>query len=448
MIDFKKLSKNYYNEALNTLLEFLKINSVYDETTQDKENPYGKGVSQALNYLKQVAIKYGFNATVYNNRVCEITYGDNGNDIGIFAHSDVVPASGNWNNPPFEPQIKDNKIFARGTSDDKGPLIASLFSLILLKENNLINNYKIRLVSGGDEERGSSCLDYYFNELKKPYVKYGFTPDADFPVIYGEKGIVNYTIKGSINLDFIDEINAGVASNVVIDKASVKLNYKKEEFILYLKNNNVKFELINDYIIFIGKSAHGSLPELGINSGIIMLKQLAQFYNNEFLKTISDQYLDYNGKGLNQCYESKNMGITTYNVGLILYKNNVFEMTVNFRYPEIVDCKKVIKEIQDITPLKIIKERESDYLYFDPNSEMIKALMDVYQKETNDYKSKPKTIGGGTYAKEAKTIVAFGSHFVGKEDHIHEENEKIDLEDFYNSISIYAHAIYKLGQLK
>ena len=58
------------------------------------------------------------------------------------------------------------------------------------------------------------------------------------------------------------------------------------------------------------------------------------------------------------------------------------------------------------------------------------------------------TIGGGTYAKEAKNTVAFGSHFMDKVDHIHEPNEKIDLEDLFNSMPIYAHAIYALGNLK
>ena len=173
MIDFKKLAKNYYSEALNNLIEFLKINSVYDENTVDEENPYGLGVSKALNFLKDLAQKYGFKANVYNNRVTEIVFGEKGNDIGIFAHSDVVPATGKWDSDPFSPDIRDNKLYARGTSDDKGPLMAAFFALVLLKENNLIDDYKVRLVSGGDEERGSSCLSYYFETLKKPDVDFG-----------------------------------------------------------------------------------------------------------------------------------------------------------------------------------------------------------------------------------------------------------------------------------
>ena len=98
-------------------------------------------------------------------------------------------------------------------------------------------------------------------------------------------------------------------------------------------------------INFIGKSAHGSLPELGINSGIIALKVLGEVYDLGFLKRIAKDYEDVNGKNLNQYYVSKNLGQTTYNVGLISYLNQEFEMKVNFRYPENVDAKKVISSL-------------------------------------------------------------------------------------------------------
>ena len=57
-------------------------------------------------------------------------------------------------------------------------------------------------------------------------------------------------------------------------------------------------------------------------------------------------------------------------------------------------------------------------------------------------------IGGGTYAKEAKNCVAYGSAFKGHDGSIHSPNEYIYLEDFYNQIAIYADAIYRLGHIK
>lgn len=443
---FERISNETFEDAIKTIIRLVNINSVYDENTKDELNPYGKGVSSVLNLFKDIAVENGLNAIVLDNRCVEISIGNKGREVGIFAHLDVVPATGNWSHDPFDAIIKDNKIFGRGTSDDKGPLVCAFYAIIGLLKHNLVKNYRIRLVAGGDEERGSSCLEYYFDVLKKPVVDCGFTPDADFPLIYGEKGIVNYTLRKELDIPDLIEIDAGVVSNSVIDKAKVKLN-SKYEFLKFLNGKDVKFHEEGEYIVFDGKSAHGSTPELGENSGIAMLLMLSKYYNNEFLANIAHQYSDCNGRNLELCFESNNMGITTYNVGLISFKDKEFSMTVNFRYPEIVNVELVLGKLKEISNCEIIVGRNSPVLYFDPNSDMIRTLYKAYQEESGDYETKMMTIGGGTYAKEAKNIVAFGSKFPGKEDHIHEPNEKIDLEDVKKSIQLYARAINDLGNM-
>lgn len=451
MIDFKKLCKPYEKQAYETLVKDCSINSIYDETTITKEHPYGKGVSECFNLLKEIALKDGFNVDTCDGRCLEIECGEGDRLIGIYAHQDVVPVGEGWNHPPFEPYFdeKENRLYARGTSDDKGPGISVYYALKALKDNGLIKNYRVRLVFGGDEERGSSCLTYYFKTLKKEDPTFGFTPDADFPLIYGEKGIVNYSYKGNLHLPHIVSIHAGSASNIVIDKAEVVVD-EPQVLEAYLKNYpNIVFEKKDqNTFVFIGKAAHGSTPQLGINSGVIMLKALGEAYTIPQLTLLGNEYLDYYGGTLNAKYESKNMGLTTYNVGVINYENDHFEMVVNFRHPETVKGEDVVNKIQDISPFPIYINSVLPYLYFDPETPFIKALYDVYVEETGDTEHKPMTIGGGTYAKEAKNTIAFGSCFPGKVDHIHETNEKIDLDDFYNSMPIYAHAIYALGTLK
>ena len=452
MTDFKKICKKYNEEALETLIKDCSINSTFDETTSNKEMPYGKGVYEAFQFLKDLALKDGFNVDLCDGRCIEISYGEGERLIGIFAHQDVVPATGTWIHPPFEPYIdeNENRLYARGTSDDKGPGIAAYYALKALKENNLIKNYRVKLVFGGDEERGSSCLSYYFEDLKKEEPTYGFTPDADFPLIYGEKGIVNYVYDGNLPLNNVTSIKGGLASNIVIDRCKVEVE-EPEKLAEYLNNDkNVKCNRINENTFeFIGKSAHGSTPEIGINSGVIALGVLGEVYNNPMLSLLCNEYADVNGKNMHVECESKNMGKTTFNVGIIDYENGHFKMVVNFRHPENCDVNKTIEKIQACSPLLIRVESKAPYLYYDPeNTIFIKELYKVYVEETGDTINKPMAIGGGTYAKEAKNTVAFGSCFPGKVDHIHEENEKIDLEDFYNSIPIYAHAIYALGNLK
>lgn len=449
MIDFKKICSKYYEEALQTLKENIRINSIYDPKTITNEMPYGKGVSDCFKFLKEKAIKDGFEVDECDGRCIEISYGEGEEYIGIFAHQDVVPINGKWVHEPFGAIIEDEKLYGRGTSDDKGPGISAYYALKALKDNNLINGYKIKLVFGGDEERGSSCLDYYFNKLNKPYPKYGFTPDGDFPLIYGEKGITNYEYKGRIDLGDIIEIHAGTVSNSVIDEAKVILKNSSLLDSFLEKNKDINYKKIDDNtFIFIGKPAHGSTPEEGFNSGILLLSILGKIYNQPVLSLLANEYIIPNGRNLYACYRSEDLGETTYNVGIIKYKDGLFQMVVNFRYPENVNSKEVIEHISKYSPLPIYTLSETPYLYFNPRTtKFIKCLMNVYQKETGDYESKPMAIGGGTYAKEAKNTVAFGSHFPGKIDNIHGADEKIDLEDFYSSISLYARAMYELGNL-
>ena len=58
------------------------------------------------------------------------------------------------------------------------------------------------------------------------------------------------------------------------------------------------------------------------------------------------------------------------------------------------------------------------------------------------------TIGGGTYARESKNTIAFGSAFPGRNDNIHSPDENIHIEDYLKSQPIYARAILELGKLK
>lgn len=451
-INFKEICKKYEKEALDTLIKDCSINSVYDEKAVSETMPYGKGVHDCFEFLKELALKDGFEIDMCDGRCIEISTGEGKQLVSIFAHQDVVPATGNWNHPPFSPYLdeKENRLYARGTSDDKGPGIAAYYALKALKDNGLIKNYRVKLVFGGDEERGSSCLSYYFEHLKKEEPTYGFTPDADFPLIYGEKGIVNYAYDGNLPLNNIVSIKGGVASNVVIDSCICKVA-EPEKLDEYLKNDTkVKFnKLSDDTFEFLGRAAHGSTPELGLNSGVIALGVLGEVYNNPMLTLLCNEYSNVNGKNMHVYCESEDMGKTTFNVGILDYENGHFKMVVNFRHPENCDVDKTITKIQECAPLLIRVESKTPYLYFDPNkTDFIKELYKVYVEETGDREHKPMAIGGGTYAKEAKNTVAFGSCFPGKVDHIHEENEKIDLDDFYSSMPIYAHAIYALGNLK
>lgn len=448
-INFAGLVAIEAEESLNNLIQFVNIDSVYDPKTVSEETPYGLGVSKALAFIRELAERDGFEARDVDGRAIEIYFGDkNLPNIGIFAHADVVPATGKWESPPFDAQIRDEKLYGRGTSDDKGPTIAAYYATKALYDHNLINNYSVRLVIGGDEERGSSCMRYYFNEGRAPAPFYGFTPDAEFPLIYGEKAITNFISSLNIDLKPIISIKGGEAANSVIDRVEVLLP-KDKELLSFLDSREVKYEVKNagkNYVLtFLGKSAHGSLPALGENAGIIAFRELGEFYKLDHLSLLAAKFSDPSGKTLDAYLETPLLGESTYNIGLLSYVDGNLSFTTNFRYPEDVDLEAHLEKISENIQMEVSVKSTSKHLLFDPESKFIKTLLSAYQDETGDLESKPLAIGGGTYAKACPSTVAFGSAFKGRPGDIHSPNEHIYIADFYAQMAIYARAIYYLG---
>ena len=430
---------------LDALKRFLIIPSVY-EKSDDKTKPFGKNVDDALKFVGELGERYGFDVDYCDGYATELTIGEGDKLIGIFAHADVVPATGKWTSDPFTPIIKKNKLYARGSSDDKGPLIAALFAVKALRDNGLLRDYRVRIVVGGDEERGSKCLIHYFDDLKKEAPTYGFTPDSDFPLIYGEKGITDFYTSLDVNLGKIKSIKGGVATNATCDKVKVTMD-KDDDFIKFLQEKKINFSIEDDGLIFNGKAVHGSTPELGINAALIALKEIGEFYHIDSIACIGEKLMDTTGKSFDGYSHSKLLGDTTYCVGMIDYENNKLSFTVNFRYNEQVDPNEYMQKFDAFFKTKSsMKTGISKVLLYDPKCPLVKTLLKAYRLETNDL-SKPLTTGGGTYAKHAPNTVAFGALFPHAVSTMHEPDEYIDLDDFFMSSVIYAHAIKLLGDL-
>ena len=458
MPNFKKLAKPYHENAILALQEFVRKQSVYDPTTIAEGAPYGKGVKSALDYVAKLGRDYGFKVDTCNGYCTELSFGeDNGPLIGIYAHSDVVPVSGKWDNPPFKGEIigegKNRKMIGRGTSDDKGPLIAALYACKLLKDNGLIKGFRVRLVAGGDEERGSSCLEYYFHTLHKEDSDYGFTPDAEFPLIYAEKGIHHGEAVYTGDLGPIIAARGGTVANAVCDRFVVTLPLDKA-FIKRFKDDKVDGDIsISEPIMIVtfkGKTAHGSTPELGNSAAMNGLAYLASYYDIKPLLKITDALKDTTGAGFGGNENSPELGKSTFNFGVVTYDSNkkTLTMTVDYRYGESAHPEEALKKLEDATGMKVKVNSVAPILLYDKKSPLVSTLMKSYKRMTMRLFDKPMAIGGGTYAKEAKNCVAYGSAFPVHPGDIHSPNEYIYIDDLTAQIAIYADAIYSLGNIK
>lgn len=446
-MNYKRLLKQYKVDMIDLVRRFVQIPSVYDPKTATKEMPFGKSVDDALKFVGQLGERYGFEVDYCDGYATELTIGSGKKLIGIFAHADVVPATGEWSNDPFETVIKDGFMYGRGVSDDKGPFASAFYAVKALKDNNLLGDYRVRIVVGGDEECGSRCLQYYFGKLKKEAPTYGFTPDSAFPLIYGEKAIGNFCPNLNVEIPNVISIEGGLVSNAVCDKVTVKMK-KDEKFINYLSENKINFTTDGNDVIFLGKSSHGSMPEFGINAALICLKSLGDFYNIESIKNLGEKLMDTTGKSYNCYSHSDLLKDSTFCVGMIHYEKKKLTLVINYRFSDKENIENTAKKFDECFSTKSDVQKEiSEALLYDPNCALVKTLLKAYKKETHDRHAKAECTGGGTYAKHCPNTVAFGAEFPGHESKMHEPDELYSIDDLFLSSVIYARAIVLLGKL-
>ena len=447
-MDIKKQINDNKEYAIKLLSDLISFESVLDEFNPNSDAPFGLENKKCLEYLLNAAKNDGFIVKNVDNYAGHIEYGTKEETLGILAHLDVVPVKKDeWDSYPFKLDIRDGKMYARGAIDDKGPLVASYIALKMLKDNGFKPNKRIRLIVGCDEESGSRCLEHYFKYEEKPSI--GFSPDAEFPVIYGEKGMMSYDIIGELNDDIILEFSCGERYNIVPSIAKMKLSKDlSKEYKEYLALNHYNGEIIDDYYIAYGKAAHAMCPQNGVNAAYILFEFLSEYTSSRLARFVKEYFIgDVHGKKLGYDYYDDDMKELTSNLAVVKLSDSKFKIGVNCRVP-VNEQFKVIEDCVRACASKYNYEFKnlgsSPRHFVSPNSVLVKTLMECYQEVTNDYESKPITIGGGTYAREIGNAVAFGPVFVGREDVCHIANEYMYVEDFYNSMKIYMRAMYKL----
>ena len=453
--EWAEMAEPYKAEALETLKKYISIPSFNDPSTATEEHPFGQGVENALAFLAQLGERMGFAVDRCDGYCTELSIGE-GPLIDIYAHADTVPVTHeNWDDDPFTPRIEGDKIFGRGAEDDKGPGLACLYGLKLLKDHNLVDGFRVRFIFGGNEELDFRCLDHYFNVMKKGYPAYGISPDAEFPLIYAEKAVCNFDATYSVDLGE-KPFEWGIAINLVCDTATYDfvdspIPFEKVVEIVqnYLsEHSEIKGSWSGTTLRIEGFGYHGSMPWNGVNAGLFMLNLIGKIRGIQVLHDLYKDYRSGDGEPFNGNYTSKAFDRSSYCVGFFRYTPGKLVLSVNMRLPENVEIDEALHNVREKTaPESLEVTSRSECLYVDPESPFINTLMRVYREETGDTASQPMAIGGGTYSKESKNTVAFGGSYNDVEFHMHGDNEFFLLSNFYDDIGIFARAIYEMGQL-
>lgn len=431
---------------IEDLKKVVSVPSIIGEESQGK--PFGEDIDRALDEILAISNSLGFrtfkNPEGYYG-CAEI--GSGAEMIGILGHVDVVPAGELevWDTQPFDPMVKDGKVFGRGTQDDKGPTLASLYAVKLLMDAGVVFNKRIRFIFGTDEETLWRCMKEYSQREEMPSM--GFTPDSSFPLVFAEKGLLQLTLSAKNNSGIC--LKAGTAFNAVPDAAEYKADLVaevKQE----LEQLGYEYQVITDGLKVLGEPVHAQVAETGKNAIVrLVLAMQAAGISSKTISFIGSEIReDAFAESIFGICEDVVSGKLKFNIGKIELAERE-TLSIDMRIPVTADKEQLVKRLSASAEKFGLKYEEYDYLrpiYVPEDHPLIKTLLSVYREVTGDLTSKPISSGGATYARAMENCVAFGAVFPGREKVEHQPNEYIVIKDIQQAIRIYAKSIYQLSR--
>lgn len=461
--EIEQYIEDHKEEMIQDIFSLCRIDS--QKMPYEEGMPYGKGPAMALLEALSIAEGYGFAISNYSNYVGTADMNDKEKQLDILAHLDVVPAGEGWSvTEPFEPILKDGKLYGRGTADDKGPAVAALYGMRAVKELGIPLSKNVRLILGTDEECGSTDLDHYYGIEKEAPMS--FSPDASFPVTNVEKGGLAGHFTGrfepSDKLPRLVSLEAGIKVNVVPGKAYATVEGLERSVMDEVANQvehktGVHFDLETTEhvtkITAVGTGSHAAHPEDGNNALTGLLRYLTELplapceqvtAIHKLLELIP--HGDVHGAGLGIAMEDEISGKLTLALSLLKVTRDDLDGTFDSRCPICSNEENVLKVVKaKMSSIGLTLENESMKKphHVDGNSHFVKTLLKAYEDYTGR-KGACQSMGGGTYVHNLKNGVAFGAAMPETETRMHGADEFAVLEELVVSAKIFAQVIVDL----
>lgn len=459
-----------WEDVVEDIRSLVNIDSVEDLARAEEGKPWGPGPYKALCKGLEIAERLGLEP---HNCDGYIGYadlqGESDTQIATIAHTDIVPIGVGWTVPPLDVTRRDGYLLGRGVLDDKGPFVLSLYAARFFVEQVQRSGkrlpYTLRCLVGSNEETSMADVDWYLRHFEAP--AFLFTPDADFPLICGEKGIFHglFTTKVPVagTASRLVELDAGTVSNAIPGLATALV--RSEGIAPLSEMEGFTFEDGADGTVKIvseGIGGHAAFPEGTLNAiGKLstLLLQLGVGKESKeldsFLRMVDIIANTSDGEPLGINSVDDVFGALTMNAGVVrTLDDGTMTITMDVRYPtsiaieDIIDRFTALAEAHGCTFEPGMAHKP---FYMDPSLPAIQALLGTY-REYVDPDAEPFVIGGGTYARHFPRACAFGPHdpritdpeWVGIE---HGPDEGVSEEALRTALKIYIVSIARLMEL-
>lgn len=462
----------YTNDMVNSLRELVKHNTLAEEGVSANDNPAHISFKAEL---KKQAQALGLDYTD-DGYVVVIGLGNQTERVGIITHGDVQPVNPEkWQKSPFEldTTTEPGRIIGRGTEDDKGPISTALYAMKAIKDKGIALNKRIELYVYMAEESDWEPLKAYIKTHELPQTN--ITIDAEYPVVTAEKGYG--TIKLTFNKKqmptispYISEFSGGFFGSQIPEDASATIenanivllqrlmrkarNYTGISFDLELKGSTLTISAL-------GKSAHSSKPEDGVNAIPYLADLLSRtrWVNNgpgTLVNFINDNIgLGLEGKKFGRiAYQDDFMGPMTVAPTVIKQHDDNIELNINLRRPQGKSKQQLSDEIHQTVVNWNNKfdanVTELEHYIGDPfiqkDAPHVDTLLSVFSHFTGIKNAKPIAIGGGTNSRLFPNAVSFGPSMPNTEYTGHSEHEFITMEQFVLNLKMYTAVLIELAK--
>ncbi|VVO87044.1 Succinyl-diaminopimelate desuccinylase [Pseudomonas fluorescens] len=477
----------YGAAATETLRELVAIPTFRVEGVDQHDNPEFIKIADKIKGLAQA---FNLNFRNIDNRVYEISLEGSGDEVvGIHAHADVVPVTPeNWvlkdgtKLDPFKVTLIGDRMYGRGTEDDKNGIVVALYAMKVIKEEKLPLARNFKLLVDTTEETTGDAIPYYFEHNPTP--NYNLALDGGYPVVIAEKGY------GTVMANFakrkaegkgaeIISMTGGMATNQIPSTSVVTLLSEKPVELAaslqkagaeYAKSNGGNFDVTAKVdgkdvkLTVTGVSAHSSEPESGINPVSRMLGFINSLDGKVALKhnhiTDAARYaadnwgLDYLGGKLGVGFSDAFMGPLTASLTYVGMDDKAFKLAVNLRVPKGKSPETLKTEIADKLDAWSKKTHIAvafDYsiaepMYRNPEGEWVKALLAV-ASENLGMEHKYGTSAGATSVHELPNGVQFGLARPEVKYTGHTDNEFKTVDQFLLDLQIVTEMMGRIGQL-
>lgn len=442
----------------------VRIESVEELDKAQEGAPFGPGPRAALTRALEIADGMGFAASDVDGYIGYADFpGKTDGQIGIIGHTDVVPAGPGWTFEPYQVTRKDGYLLGRGVIDDKGPSVVALHAMKFWKDLQEAGEaeafpYTIRFLFGANEETGMHDVEYYRERFADPL--FLFTPDAEFPVCYGEKGLYGGYISLPMSEDGrIVEFEGGVAENAVPGQAHAVV---RADAAVLPAAERITVTAAGEGLARIeaaGKNAHASTPDAGISAiGLIVDYLLANGVCSEeeraFLELEQRVLSHTDGSGVGIACEDEHFGPLTIIGGTIHTHDGAITQSLDSRFPTSTTADAITEKLSaaaQAAGCSYETGRVDPPFLMDPDSDIIQTMLAAYNEATGE-DAKLFTEGGGTYARHFSNAVSYGPEKAWIENPawvggMHGPDEGVSEQLLKDAFRIYALTIGKLMQL-